>query len=96
MLQKNLSKIHFYEKVKMITKGSFVVESFSPLAQFIMIATYFSQKHNIFKNRMSLTMFRELAYKYFELSDVHINFDIYKNQIAKKISNIYQWNHKIP
>jgi hypothetical protein len=38
----------------------------------------------------------ELAYKYFELSDVHTNLDIYKNQIAKNFSNIYQWNHKIP
>jgi hypothetical protein len=28
MLQKNLSKIQFYEKVKMTTNGPFVIESF--------------------------------------------------------------------
>jgi hypothetical protein len=28
MLQKNLSKVDFYERIKMTTKGPFVVESF--------------------------------------------------------------------
>jgi hypothetical protein len=34
MLQNNPSKIHFYEKVKMTTKGPFVVESFVIVGSF--------------------------------------------------------------
>jgi hypothetical protein len=34
MLQKNLSKIHFHEKIKMITKGPFAVESFVTIGSF--------------------------------------------------------------
>jgi hypothetical protein len=37
MWKKNLSKYHFYENVKMITNGPFVVESFVPLAHLIVI-----------------------------------------------------------
>jgi len=37
MLQKLLSKYHFYGKVKMITNGPFVVESFVPFAHLIVI-----------------------------------------------------------
>jgi hypothetical protein len=60
-----------------------------------MFATYFSQEPNVF-NHVQTKIMLELAYKYFELNDVHTNLDIYKNQIAKKFYNIYQWNHKIP
>jgi hypothetical protein len=37
-LQKNLSKIHFYEKVKMFKKGPFVVEAFVTDGLLTMIA----------------------------------------------------------
>jgi hypothetical protein len=37
MLQKLFSNYHFYGKVKMITNGPFVVESFLPLAHLIVI-----------------------------------------------------------
>ncbi len=45
MLQKLLSKYHFYGKVKMITNGPFVVESFVPLAHLIVIQSWLKRWH---------------------------------------------------